>query len=186
MKKVFGWYLFLASVLLSGGIVLAAEQPVIYRDGHKIVRYLKTADFGSNVLAKAVLGEAAKREVLQANFSGTISDSATLKRVLIPGRAGTIKGVDVAALVKPVGGTNTLKVEKVVAGSPVTVLNAASFDPTAIAADGTAEALTLTSTSGSLAFTAADLLVVTLATGTQSTDAQDLSTGIEVEYNDTP
>ena len=135
-------------------------------------------------ITKANVGQASKRFVAQAIFNGTIADSGTLKRVIVPGRAWHLKAADIAALTKPVGGTNTLAVEKVVAGSGTTLLNAATFDPTTITANGTAQALTLTATSADLDGTAADLLVVTLTTGTQSTDAVDLTVGLELELDD--
>jgi len=184
-KHVVGALLF--ATLFTGGLAgFAAERPLIFKHGRKIIRFLETKDFGTNVLSKTVLSEAATREVLNASFQGTIADDALLKVIFVPGRAGTVKGADIVALVKPAGGTNTVAVEKIVAGSATTLLNAATFDPTTISANGTAQALTLTGTTANLSFNAADALLVTLDTGTQSTDAQNVGVGLEVEFNDTP
>lgn len=183
MKKQILSILLTALVVFTGGAI-AAEKPLIFKDGLKTARFLKTADFGSNVLSKSVLSEAAKRIPLQAHFIGTIADGSTTKIVLVPGRAGVLKAADIAALVKPAGGTNTVKVEKIVAGSPTTMLSAASFDPTSITANGTAQALALSATPSALAFNAADLIQVTWGAGTQTTDCQDACVGLELELDE--
>lgn len=135
-------------------------------------------------IKKANIAEACKRIPMQAVISGTVADGSTNRRVLVPGRAGTVKSIKIACYTKPAGGTNAVSVQKVNGATAVTLLNAASFDPNTITADKVAQALTLTSTSNDLAVGATDLLIVTYEAGTQTTDAVDMTVEVEYEQND--
>lgn len=138
-------------------------------------------------LTVANANESVKRDIIHVHFGQGIAltDGATYVASIPFRRAGSVKAIAISAATRMVGGTNTLAIAKKNGGTSVTLLNAATIDPTAIptAAD-TAEALTLTSTSADKSFVAGDTIKCTLVCGTMTTDGVGYSLSIEVEYTD--
>jgi hypothetical protein len=122
-----------------------------------------------------------QRTVIQIAGGSTIADGTVYKQLFSLGRALTITRIVIAARVKPVGGTNTLAITK---NGTTTVLGAATFDPTTITANDTAQALTLTATGADLALDADDTLFIEWTAGTQATDAQAVIVVIEYLVTD--
>lgn len=120
-----------------------------------------------------------QRQVVQIAGGATIADDATHKHLVSVGRALTVTRLLIAANVKPVGGTNTVKILKNGAAGN-TLLGAATFDPTTITANDTIQALTLTATAADLALDADDTIYIEWVAGTQTTDAQ--AAIVVVEY----
>lgn len=136
-------------------------------------------------MSKASANESLKRVIIDKSFDGTLVDGSTNKRVIPIGRAGTLKKATVACLVKMVGGTNTLKIEKINAGTSVTLLSTASVDPVSVpAAIKVSENLTLTATAADLALVPGDNILITLTCGTMTTDGQDYAVSLEIEHAD--
>jgi hypothetical protein len=133
--------------------------------------------------AKVNTAVSRQRAVIQIAGGSTIADGTTYKQLFSVGRALTVNRLLVGANVKPVGGTNTLKILKNGA-SGNTMLNAATFDPTTITANDTVEALTLTSTAADLALDANDSVYIEWAAGTQTTDAQAAIVIVEYTVTD--
>ncbi len=129
----------------------------------------------------------AKRELLTYHFApnvatGTAADGTTYRALLFPGRAGTITRAGWGCITAPVGGTSTLKILKA-SSSGNTMLSTATVDPTTLA-NNTYTAATLTATGADRGVTATQGVYVELVTGTQTTDAVDLSVTVEFEPTD--
>lgn len=136
-------------------------------------------------LVKANANESLKRIIVDKSFDGTLADGTTYKRLIPIFRACTLTKAWAACVVKMAGGTNTLKVEKVNAGTTTTLISTASVDPTAVpAAVKVAEALTLTATTADRALVAGDNILITLTCGTMTTDGQDYAVSLELELTD--
>lgn len=131
-------------------------------------------------LTVAAVNNAIESKLINVTIgAGTaLADSTAYYALVAPGRACTITKISIAASTKPAGGTNTVAIEK---NGTTTVLNAATFDPTTIAADNTSQALTLTGTGANLALASTDVLKITWTTGVQTTDA--IAPVITVEVN---
>lgn len=136
-------------------------------------------------LTKANANESLKRELIQLEYNGTLSDSSTNPRRRLMTRAGKVKKIWVAAGTRMVGGTNTWAFAKVHAGVSSNLLSTTNVNPINVpAAADTGEALTLTSTDADLEFVAGDLLLSTLVCGSMGTDGANYVATFEVEYND--
>lgn len=129
----------------------------------------------------------AKRELLTYHFApnvatGTAADGTTYRALLFPCRAGTVTAAGWGCITAPIGGTSTLKILKA-SSSGNTMLSTATVDPTTLT-NNTFTAATLTGTAADLGVTATQGIYVELVTGTQTTDAVDLSVTIEFEPTD--
>lgn len=141
----------------------------------------------SPLTAANIQSGSAKRELLTWHFASnvadqTAADGTTYAAMLYPGRAGTVKAAGWGCITAPIGGTSTLKILKA-SSSGNTMLSTATVDPTTLA-DNTFTAATLTGTGADLAVTATQGIYVELVTGTQTTDAKDLSVTVEFEPTD--
>lgn len=117
--------------------------------------------------------------VFSFNNGGTLADGTTYKGWLLVPFACTVKAISLVAQQPTVGGTNTFKALKA-ASNGNTLLSAATYDPTALVAN-TVAAMTLTGTAADLSLTAAQAIYVEYVTGTQTTDAINVSVVVEVE-----
>lgn len=107
-----------------------------------------------------------------------LADSTVYYALVTPGRACTVTKITIGANIVPVGGTNTVAIQK---NGTTTLLSAATFDPTTIAAANTGQSLALTATAASRVLAAGDSILVTWTAGVQTTDCRAPVVVIEVD-----
>lgn len=127
----------------------------------------------------------AKRQLMTAPLSpltGAAVDTTVYRFTLAPGRAGTVKRINLMCQLPPTVGTDTVKVLKN-GSAGNTMLSAASFDANSLTAN-TATNMTLTATGSDLVLTATDTIYCEYSAGTQTQDAIGVGAVVEFEPTD--
>jgi hypothetical protein len=166
----------LTNLVLTGDLTVADDVTV---SGDVTVTGTLTASTPIGV--DQVNNSVARQRMVVPIQIGTVADGTTYTVSAGVGRACTVTAIKYGAATKPVGGTNTFAVKK---NNTTTMLNAATVDPTGLAADATLAALTLTGTAADLALDTDDTITLIWVAGTQTTDAVAPVAVIEYEVTD--